>query len=79
MDNRELALLADHMGHSVNIHTDVYKLQSSLLERTKVAKLLCAVESGTVSKYKESTEIDDAVNQIQDSLMLDDEGENSKL
>lgn len=34
----ELKLIADHMGHSEAINTDIYWLQSSVLERTKVAK-----------------------------------------
>ena len=49
----ELRMIADHMGHSVNIHTDVYRLQSSVLERTKVARILLAAENGTLNRFKE--------------------------
>jgi len=52
MTGDELKLVADHMGHSVDIHTNVYKLQSSLLERTKVAKVLMALEDGNLGKLK---------------------------
>lgn len=52
MTGDELKLVADHMGHSVAIHTDIYKLQSSLLERTKVARALIALESGQMGKFK---------------------------
>ena len=47
----ELKLLADHMGHSVSIHTDIYRLQSSILERTKVAKALVALEEGKLKNF----------------------------
>lgn len=52
MTDNELKLLADHMGHSLQIHTDVYRLQSSLLEKAKVAKLLIAVENGSSELWK---------------------------
>ena len=55
MQKEELKMLADHMGHSLNIHTDVYRLQSSVLERTKVARVLLAVEAGQLNKYKGHT------------------------
>ena len=42
MTDDELKMLADHMAH--NIHTYIYRLQTSLIEKTKVAKLLLASE-----------------------------------
>lgn len=42
-------MVADHMGHSVNIHTSVYKLQQNLIERSKVAKILSALEDGDLN------------------------------
>lgn len=74
MESQELALLADHMGHSVNIHTDVYKLQSSLLERSKVAKILCAVENGELSRYRNTTEIDNAMEKLATQSYAADSG-----
>ena len=52
MNNEELKLVADHLGHNIDIHTNVYKMQSSVLEETKVAKLLIAMENGGVAKWK---------------------------
>lgn len=52
MTDSELKLVADHMGHNLNIHTDVYRLQSSLLEKTKVARVLIAMENGCVENFK---------------------------
>ena len=45
-------MVADNMGHSINIHTGVYRLQSSILEKTKVARVLIAMENGNISKYQ---------------------------
>jgi hypothetical protein len=52
MSGDELKLVADHMGHSVSIHTDIYRLQSSLLERTKVARALVALEEGKLGNFR---------------------------
>ena len=51
MTGNELQMIADHMGHSVAIHTDVYRMQSSMLERTKVARALVALENGQLGKF----------------------------
>lgn len=68
MTSDELKLVADHMGHSVAIHTDIYKLQSSVLERTKVARALVALENGTLKKFGgqclESISLDGMLNFI---------------
>ena len=52
MKDSELKMVAEHMGHNLNIHTDVYQLQSSLIERAKVASVLIAVENGTISHFQ---------------------------
>ncbi|XP_074661125.1 uncharacterized protein LOC141913860 [Tubulanus polymorphus] len=52
MKPEELKMLCDHMGHDVNIHINHYRLQSSLLEKSKVARLLIAVENGQVKDFK---------------------------
>ena len=51
MKQEELKMMADHLGHSVSIHTDVYRLQSSWLEKTKVARALIASENGMMGKF----------------------------
>jgi hypothetical protein len=40
-------MLANHMGHSINIHKEFYRLQESTIEITKVGRLLAAVDSGS--------------------------------
>ena len=39
------------MGHDVNIHQDVYRLHDSVIELSKVSRLLMAVDDGNVSKF----------------------------
>lgn len=51
MNHSELEMVADHMGHSVNIHTSVYKLQQNLIERSKVAMVLSAIEAGSLERH----------------------------
>ena len=52
MTESELKMVADHMGHNLNVHTDIYRLQSSLLEKTKVARVLIATENGQINKLQ---------------------------
>lgn len=59
MDSNELRLLAKHMGHDLNIHTDHYTLQLSILERTKVARVLSAVSTGQLGRFKEPKKIEE--------------------
>ena len=44
-----LKMVADHMGHSLDIHTNIYKMQSSVIEKSKVARVL---ENGMVNRWK---------------------------
>ena len=55
MSRDELSTIADHMGHSVAVHTDVYRMQTSLQEKTKVARALIALENGKLSKFSGQT------------------------
>ena len=66
MTQAELRIIADHMGHNLDIHTDVYRLQSCLLEKTKVARVLLASDSGQLkhSKGKRIDEISGAGKRI---------------
>lgn len=58
MQTNEVRMLADHMGHDLNIHSNIYSLQSSVVERAKVAKILLAVEAGKLHKMNETTDLD---------------------
>ena len=46
----ELKMVVDHMGHNLDIHTNIYKLQSSVIG--KFARVLIALENGMVNRWK---------------------------
>ena len=52
MREHYLKRISDHLGHNYSIHADVYCLQSCPLERTKVARILLAVENGHVQSLR---------------------------
>lgn len=58
MTNTELNLVTDHLGHSLNIHTSVYKLQQNILERTKVARILLSADQGLLNRLDTNTDTD---------------------
>ena len=58
MKNQELTMLADHMGHHLHIHANHYRLQTDIMERSKVARILLAVNSG-LWKRSGVTNLDD--------------------
>jgi len=39
------------MGHDINIHEGVYKIQDSAIELAKVSRLLLAVDCGKAAKF----------------------------
>ncbi|XP_053391704.1 uncharacterized protein LOC128554446 [Mercenaria mercenaria] len=75
MSGDELKLVADHMGHSLKIHTNIYKTQNSILERTKVAKALIAMENGELGRFRgrmlESIDIDELPTPREEEEELD--------
>jgi hypothetical protein len=48
----ETEWLSNHMGHTLNIHKNFYRLQDSVIEMAKVSRLLMAVDKGELSKYQ---------------------------
>ncbi|XP_074661297.1 uncharacterized protein LOC141913965 [Tubulanus polymorphus] len=55
MKSEELKMLCDHMGHDANIHINHYRLQSSIIEKSKVARLLIAIENGQLKSFRGKT------------------------
>ena len=51
MQTNEVRMLADHMGHDLNIHTNVYSLPSTIIEKAKVANILYSVATGNLKKF----------------------------
>ena len=60
LQKEELEWIADHLGHSIDVHRNFYRLQESTLEICKVSKLLMAVDSGSLHKLvgKKLTDIE---------------------
>ena len=77
MTDEETKILAGHMGHSLNIHLDHYACQLSIIERTKVARILCAVENGTLNRFEVRTKLEDVI--VDDADLLNQGGGNLLL
>ena len=43
--------MANHLGHEVNIHENIYRIHDSVIELAKVSRLLMAVDEGKLSKF----------------------------
>jgi len=56
-------MLADFMGHSIRVHREFYRLPLDVLHKAKIAKVLLAINSGSVQGMKgkslEEIEVDD--------------------
>ncbi|XP_064629185.1 uncharacterized protein LOC135488486 [Lineus longissimus] len=48
----EIEWLSNHLGHTVNVHKDWYRLHESTIEMAKVSKVLIAIENGQAGKFK---------------------------
>ena len=72
MSRSELEMIADHMGHNLNIHTEIYRLQSSVIEKTKVSRVLLAAEQGLLHKFcgKKLTDISIEGNLLSYALLI---------
>ncbi|XP_072027751.1 uncharacterized protein [Amphiura filiformis] len=61
--------LSNHLGHELEIHKEVYRLQEATIEAGKVSKLLLAVEQGNIKNFKGKN-----LNEIdEDDIQLHDE------
>ena len=50
LEENELEWLCTHMGHSIDVHRNFYRLPAAALELAKISKLLIASEEGSVHK-----------------------------
>lgn len=51
MKDHEREWLAEHLGHTLDMHKSHYRLQEPLVEMTQLTKLLMAVEEGRASEF----------------------------
>lgn len=54
MSPNEQEWLANHMGHSLNMEKEYYRLHESTIEITKVGRLLTKIDSGEAPDCSES-------------------------
>jgi len=73
MRPNELSLLCRHMGHSIHVHEDFYRLPSHTLELAKVSKLLMAVEGGNLNELTGKTMNDLDLDDIPNAHADDDD------
>lgn len=73
MNQDEIGLIADHMGHHLNVHLGIYRQQCNILERSKVARVLVAMENGKLQKSRQELKLDGAVALVGDEA-VEDEG-----
>ena len=73
MKSSELSLLCRHMGHSIHVHEDFYRLPSHTLELAKVSKLLIAVEGGDLTQLSGKTLNNLDIDDIPDAYLQQDE------
>ncbi|XP_070550411.1 uncharacterized protein [Ptychodera flava] len=83
LNNNELDILADFLGHNINIHREYYRLPQATLQVCKISKLLLSLEQGDpntcIFKGKSLDEIgtDVLVNDTSpDEEILGEPGEN---
>jgi len=72
MRRHELSLLCRHMGHSLQVHEDFYRMPSHTLELAKVSKLLIAVVKGDLTQLTGKTLDDLNIADIPDDVGSDD-------
>ena len=55
LSRNEMEELSRFMGHDLDVHRNFYRRPQGIIERTRVGKLLLALEKGTVAKQKGKT------------------------
>lgn len=53
MSNNDIEQLATFMGHTLGVHSKVYRLPDDVYQTAKIAKILMLMERGDAGKYKE--------------------------
>lgn len=80
MKDQELEWLANHLGHSIDVHRNFYRLPENTIQLAKVGKYLMALESeGGAVKYKgksleDITEVSDIEEEEEDGDGISEPG-----
>lgn len=76
LKDRDLELLARHLGHSINVHREFYRLPHNTLQLAKVSKLLLQFEKGDIQTEKT---LDDIRLEIDDENLYADSSSDSVI
>ena len=72
LNGDDLGDLSNHLGHSEEVHKTFYRQQESVIEKTKITKMLELINTGTVAKYKGKSLVDvtleDVINAATDHV-----------
>lgn len=79
LTENELAILADYMGHNIEIHRNFYRLPNEAIHLAKISQLLYALDNDLIHKYKGKSldDIDienDVIDDEQNAENKDSEG-----
>ena len=74
MNRHEMEQVADHMGHDLNVNEKYYRLSQDVLERTKIASILGAIESGELKKYR-GKDLDTFIEEHHHRFIIDEFGD----
>ncbi|XP_052795675.1 uncharacterized protein LOC128228411 [Mya arenaria] len=76
LSNDDLEVLADFMGHDIEVHMSFYRLPQNTIQVAKMGKLPTAFNNGTISKYsgKSLDEIS-----LDEELSSDEEAEDDEV
>lgn len=58
LNNAQMEWVAEHLGHSLDVEKQYYRMTSSTIEKAKIAKLLILADKGQVPKNQTLDEID---------------------
>lgn len=77
LTENELTILADYMGHNIEIHRSFYRLPNEAIHLAKVSQLLFALDNGVIYKYKgkslDAINIEEIDSVAEDGDILEDE------
>ena len=51
LQENEKEWLAEHLGHTLNVHKSHYRLQDPIVEMAQLSRLLIAIESGESAQF----------------------------
>ena len=69
LKDNEMDMLATFLGHDIRIHREYYRLPEETLQVAKVAKLLMALEQGTMGSVAGKT-LDDIDIDVHEGLHI---------